>query len=89
MKISELKHIDFKKSKRIYIKTINIVMSKILVFMSLYAIIFLTSCGSEKEEKEEETKFLVTSPLKTDTVINKDYVCQIRAIQHNGKYRSF
>ena len=57
-------------------------MSKILVFMSLYAIIFFTSCGSEKEEKEEETKFLVTSPLKTDTVINKDYVCQIRAIQH-------
>lgn len=41
-----------------------------------------TSCHSEKEEKEEELKFLVTSPLKKDTLIQRDYVCQIHAIQH-------
>jgi membrane fusion protein (multidrug efflux system) len=31
---------------------------------------------------KEETKFLVTSPLRMDTSISKDYVCQIRSIQH-------
>jgi membrane fusion protein (multidrug efflux system) len=50
--------------------------------MSLSAVICITSCKSKKEEKEEETKFLVTSPLKMDTVITRQYVCQIHAIQH-------
>jgi len=39
-------------------------------------------CGSHKEEKEKEIKFLVTSPLKKDTLVTREYVCQIRAIQH-------
>jgi membrane fusion protein (multidrug efflux system) len=41
-----------------------------------------TSCESKKEEKEEEIKFLVTSPLKKDTLVTREYVCQIRAISH-------
>jgi membrane fusion protein (multidrug efflux system) len=41
-----------------------------------------TGCSSKKEEKEEEIKFLVTSPLKKDTIVTRQYVCQIRAIQH-------
>jgi membrane fusion protein (multidrug efflux system) len=41
-----------------------------------------TSCESKKEEKEEEIKFLVTSPLKKDTTVTRQYVCQIRSIQH-------
>jgi membrane fusion protein (multidrug efflux system) len=41
-----------------------------------------TSCESKKEHKEEEIKFLVTSPIKMDTFFIRDYVCQIRAIQH-------
>ena len=41
-----------------------------------------TSCGSKKEEKEEEIQFLVTSPLKKDTLVTRDYVCQIHAISH-------
>jgi len=53
-----------------------------LVFVSLCALLCNTSCQSHKEEKEEETKFLVTSPLKKDTLIKRDYVCQIHAIQH-------
>ncbi|MEO8760868.1 MAG: efflux RND transporter periplasmic adaptor subunit [Bacteroidia bacterium] len=57
-------------------------MKKIPVFMGLCALLFGTSCGAKKEEKEEEVKFSVTSPLKKDTTIIKDYVCQIRAIQH-------
>jgi membrane fusion protein, multidrug efflux system len=40
-------------------------------------------CQTKKEvEQEEGTKLLVTSPLKTDTLITRDYVCQIHAIQH-------
>ncbi|MCF8447129.1 MAG: efflux RND transporter periplasmic adaptor subunit, partial [Bacteroidia bacterium] len=31
---------------------------------------------------EEATKFLVTSPLKKDTAIVRNYVCQIHSIQH-------
>lgn len=50
--------------------------------MSLGTALCLASCKSDKEEQEEEVKFLVTSPLKKDTVITRDYVCQIRAIQH-------
>jgi membrane fusion protein (multidrug efflux system) len=52
------------------------------MFISLCSALFFTSCHSEKEEKEEEVKFLVTSPLKKDTLITRNYVCQIHAIQH-------
>ncbi len=57
-------------------------MSKILMFIGLSALLCNTSCKPEKEEKEEEIKFLVTSPLKKDTTVVRDYVCQVRAIQH-------
>ncbi len=57
-------------------------MNKILMFMGLCALLCHTSCEPKKEEKEEQLKFLVTSPLKKDTTITRDYVCQIRSIQH-------
>jgi len=57
-------------------------MRKILVFVGLCTIFSVTSCQSHKEEKEEETHFLVTSPLKKDTLITRNYVCQIHSIQH-------
>jgi membrane fusion protein (multidrug efflux system) len=50
--------------------------------MSLCALLFHTSCEHKKEEKEEETDFLVTSPLQKDTLITKDYVSQIHAVSH-------
>lgn len=56
-------------------------MRRTLLFMCLCALLFHTSC-SKKEEKEEEIKFLVTSPLKKDTLVTRQYVCQIRSIQH-------
>ncbi len=57
-------------------------IDRILVFMGLCAAFSFTSCSSKQEEKEEEYKFLVTSPLKKDTMVTRAYVCQIRAIQH-------
>jgi membrane fusion protein, multidrug efflux system len=60
-------------------------MKRILMLAGLCALLSHTSCQTEKaegKEMEAETKFLVTSPLKKDTTITKDYVCQIRAISH-------
>lgn len=57
-------------------------MKRILMVMSLCGLLLHTSCESKKEEKEEETDFLVTSPLEKDTLVTKEYVSQIRAISH-------
>ncbi|MBK7666116.1 MAG: efflux RND transporter periplasmic adaptor subunit [Sphingobacteriaceae bacterium] len=53
-----------------------------LIFISLSVLLCNTSCKRGHEQKEEEVKFLVTSSLKKDTMITRDYVCQIHAIQH-------
>jgi len=50
--------------------------------MGLCAALISTSCQSAKEEKEVASKLLVTNPIIMDTTIIRDYVCQIRAIQH-------
>jgi len=57
-------------------------MKKILVYLSLCAVVGLTSCSSKHIEQEEAIKFLVTSPMKKDTLTTHQYVCQIRSIQH-------
>lgn len=57
-------------------------MKKIPVLLGLLALLLNTSCGSKEVEKEEETKFLVTSALKRDTTITRNYVCQIHAVSH-------
>lgn len=57
-------------------------MRKALMFMSLCAMLFHISCTSGTEEKKEGVKFLVTSPLRKDTSISREYVCQIHSIQH-------
>ncbi|HEX9957779.1 MAG TPA: efflux RND transporter periplasmic adaptor subunit, partial [Fibrella sp.] len=57
-------------------------MKRISMLMSLCALWYCTSCTTKAEEKEEETNYLVTSPLKKDTTITTDYVAQIHAIQH-------
>lgn len=57
-------------------------MRKLLILVGLSVAIIQTSCSSHHEEHEQETKYLVTSPVKMDTTHTRDYVCQIRAIQH-------
>jgi len=57
-------------------------MNRILMAISLCSAIYLTSCDKKKEEKEEEVKYLVTSPLQRDTLVTKEYVAQIHAISH-------
>jgi membrane fusion protein (multidrug efflux system) len=57
-------------------------MKKTIIFMSLFMILFYTSCETKKEEKKEHIEFLVTNPIKKDTSITKDYVSQIHSIKH-------
>ena len=57
-------------------------MKKIAVFTGLMAALFLVSCNSKKEEKEEVTKFTVTNPLRIDTCFTKQYVTQIKSIRN-------
>ena len=58
-------------------------MKKLVTLISLAAVIYFSACHSGKEEHHhEETKFLVTSPLKKDTTITKEYVCKIQSVNH-------
>lgn len=46
-------------------------------------VFFLSSCKAHKEEaKQDDTHFIVTSPIQIDTTINKAYVCQLQSVQH-------
>ncbi|MBS1488461.1 MAG: efflux RND transporter periplasmic adaptor subunit [Bacteroidetes bacterium] len=56
-------------------------MKKIPLIIGLAILFYCMGC-SKKEEKAEDVKFLVTSPIRKDTLITRAYVCQIRAIQH-------
>lgn len=56
-------------------------MKRIIFYMCIVAL-FVSSCSHHESEKHEESEFFVTNPIQTDTFINKEYVCQIRAINH-------
>ena len=46
-------------------------------------IVFLTAgCRHDEHEKHEETRFVVTTPVIKDTLVYREYVCQVHAIQH-------
>ncbi len=57
-------------------------MRKHLAFISVCVLLMHASCNHHNEEKEEEIIFSVTSPLKIDTSITREYVSQIHSIQH-------
>ncbi|HPZ87005.1 MAG TPA: efflux RND transporter periplasmic adaptor subunit [Flavihumibacter sp.] len=57
-------------------------MNRIFILSGLFALASLASCKQKEETKEEETKFLVTSPLTMDTTITNEYVAQIKSIRN-------
>lgn len=57
-------------------------MKYLFVVTGLCILLCHTSCKQKEQQKEEETKLLVTSPLKMDTSIVNEYVCQVRSIRH-------
>lgn len=55
--------------------------------LSLFTLgLLLAGCGAHHEEEEGEEhetgRYPASSPLLTDTVVERDYVCQIHSIQH-------
>jgi membrane fusion protein (multidrug efflux system) len=56
-------------------------LQKILA-ASVGLIILLPACHHQEKEKEDSPSFTVTEPWIKDTLIHKEYVCQIRSIQH-------
>ncbi len=57
-------------------------MKKGVMFLGLVTLLYSIGCHSAKEEKKEEIIFLATSPIRKDTTLTREYVCQICAIQH-------
>ncbi len=55
---------------------------KKLSFLFAVASLVLLSCKEQKHIKTEENKLTASYPVKKDTTIFQEYVCQIRAIQH-------
>lgn len=55
---------------------------KYSAFLLTPFIALMMSCSHEEHEEAADAMFTVTNPVRQDTVIFKDYVCQIRSIQH-------
>ncbi|WP_276371877.1 efflux RND transporter periplasmic adaptor subunit [Chryseolinea sp. H1M3-3] len=56
-------------------------MMRITILVCLVLLI-MTSCRHDEQEKHEDAKFVVTSPVRKDTLVYHEYVCQIRSVQH-------
>ncbi len=53
--------------------------------LPLVLVALLTGCGGHHEEGHEgheQGRYTATSPLLADTLVQRDYVCQIHSIQH-------
>lgn len=57
-------------------------MKKTLMLIGLFASLCHQSCTTKKEQKEETSKYTVTTPLKTDTSFTKEYVSQIKSVRN-------
>jgi len=50
--------------------------------IAISTLLLTVGCSQKKEEKEEAAVYPVTSPVKMDTVINKEYVAQIQSVKN-------
>lgn len=57
-------------------------MKNIHILSIFSAIILLASCNSHENNHHVDSKYTVTSPLVIDTILNQEYVSQIRAKEH-------
>lgn len=57
-------------------------MRKILFLFAVMSCMAFFSCHHSEKEDEESVEFIATKPLLRDTHYTKEYVCQIKAIQH-------
>jgi membrane fusion protein, multidrug efflux system len=57
-------------------------MNKIMLLISLFALLSFTACKHKVEEKKEAAKLPVTTPILMDTTLTKDYITEIQSIQN-------
>ncbi len=57
-------------------------MKKLSIVIYLTILLFSTSCKHEKKHEEEVSSFIVTNPVRKDTLFYNEYVCQVRSVQH-------
>jgi len=57
-------------------------MKNLIILVSFGAVLNLVSCNKKEEQKEETVKYIVTNPVKIDTVFVKQYVAQIKSIRN-------
>lgn len=57
-------------------------MKRVAFFVSLSTVLAVMSCTSNKQEKEEVKDYPVTNPINMDTLVEKDYVSQVKSIQN-------
>lgn len=62
--------------------TRNRIRTTVFTLTGLLATQLQAGCESKAHTQEESAVFLTTSPVRTDTELTREYVCQIRAIQH-------
>ncbi len=58
---------------------------KSLVYAGLAASLLFSGCHpkeAEHEEKEEQAQMILTHPIKRDTLVTREYVCQIRSCRN-------
>lgn len=55
-------------------------MKYFLVLMGLA--LLLAGCGHAEHEEQETATYTATRPVRTDTLVFQEYVCQIHSIQH-------
>lgn len=55
---------------------------KILKLSVVVLAVLFFSCNHDKHKNHELSSYAVTSPLITDTIINQEFICQVRSIQH-------
>ena len=59
-------------------------MNRIIIIFSLLILAIFQSCHSTEEHEEEHhnIRYVATKPVIMDTLTTKEYVCQIKSIQH-------
>lgn len=57
-------------------------MKKLLMLVSIGALLTFNSCTTKEKEKEEIAQYTITSPVIKDTIYTKEYVAQIQSLQN-------
>ncbi|HET7178434.1 MAG TPA: biotin/lipoyl-binding protein, partial [Chryseosolibacter sp.] len=57
-------------------------MKSISMCLCVCAILCHSGCTPEKETKEEGGRYVVTSALRADTILTREYVSQIRSVRN-------